>query len=124
MDVDQVHEMMDDIQEQQELSKEISEAISNPVAFGTVDEDELEAELAELDAENDREDQEAIEKQLISVEPSTNLPDVPTAEPKAVAKKKEEDKELSALADWASWEFIPLYRVHFKLGVTEVIFQF
>ena len=53
--------MMDDIAEQQNVAKEISEAISNPVAFGQVhafyyccflknlvqefDEDELEAEL-------------------------------------------------------------------------------
>lgn len=33
--VDDVHNMMDDIAESQDLSKEISEAISNPVAFGT-----------------------------------------------------------------------------------------
>lgn len=32
--VDQVHDMMDDIAEQQDLAKEIGEAISNPVAFG------------------------------------------------------------------------------------------
>jgi len=32
--VDQVHDMMDDIAEQQDVAKEISEAISNPVAFG------------------------------------------------------------------------------------------
>lgn len=32
-DVDQVHDMMDDIAEQQDVAKEISEAISNPVAF-------------------------------------------------------------------------------------------
>ena len=33
-DVDKVHDLMDDISEQQELSNEISEAISNPVGFG------------------------------------------------------------------------------------------
>ena len=32
----QVHDMMDDIAEQQDVAKEISEAISNPVAFGQV----------------------------------------------------------------------------------------
>ena len=36
MDVDQVHDMMDDIAEQQDVAREISEAISNPVAFGQV----------------------------------------------------------------------------------------
>lgn len=44
LDVDKVHDMMDDIAEQQDVAKEISEAISNPVAFGQeFDEDELEA---------------------------------------------------------------------------------
>lgn len=32
--VDEVHDMMDDIAEQNEVSREISDAISNPVAFG------------------------------------------------------------------------------------------
>ena len=32
----QVHDMMDDIAEQQDVAKEISEAISSPVAFGQV----------------------------------------------------------------------------------------
>ena len=34
MDVDNVHDMMDDIAEQQDVAKEIAEAIANPVAFG------------------------------------------------------------------------------------------
>lgn len=33
-DVDEVHNMMDDIAEQQDVAREISDAISNPVAFG------------------------------------------------------------------------------------------
>lgn len=33
-DVDNVHDLMDDITEQQELANEISEAISKPVGFG------------------------------------------------------------------------------------------
>lgn len=33
-DVDQVHDMMDDIAEQQDVANEITNAISNPVAFG------------------------------------------------------------------------------------------
>ena len=33
-DVDDVHDMMDDISEQQEIANEISEAISNPIGFG------------------------------------------------------------------------------------------
>lgn len=36
MNVDDVHDMMDDIAEQQDVAKEISDAISNPVAFGNL----------------------------------------------------------------------------------------
>lgn len=43
--VDDVHNMMDDIAESQDLSKEISEAISNPVAFGA-DVDEVYFDVA------------------------------------------------------------------------------
>lgn len=66
---------MDDIAEQQDVAKEISEAISNPVAFGQdVDEDELEKELEELE-------QEELEKHLIEVDPTKdNLPAVPQDE--------------------------------------------
>ena len=37
-DVDDVHDMMDDISEQTELANEISEAISSSVGFQDVDE--------------------------------------------------------------------------------------
>ncbi|XP_017780911.1 PREDICTED: charged multivesicular body protein 4b [Nicrophorus vespilloides] len=99
MDVDQVHDMMDDIAEQQDVAREISDAISNPVAFGQdVDEDELEKELEELE-------QEALEDELIKVGPSTDeLPDVPQAEvvkPRP-AKKVDVDDELKELESWAS----------------------
>ena len=33
-DVDKVHDLMDDVAEQQEIASEISDAISNPVGFG------------------------------------------------------------------------------------------
>ncbi|PNF25185.1 hypothetical protein B7P43_G18202 [Cryptotermes secundus] len=67
--------MMDDIAEQQDVAKEISEAISNPVAFGQdVDEDELERELEELE-------QEELDKELLGVGPSVDeLPSVPTTD--------------------------------------------
>ena len=32
--MDEVHDMMDDIAEQQDVAREISDAISNPVGFG------------------------------------------------------------------------------------------
>merc|ERR1712192_347631 len=71
LDVDKVHDMMDDIAEQQDVAKEISEAISNPVAFGQ----EFVEEELELD------EQEALDKQMLDIGPSIGLPDVPTAEP-------------------------------------------
>ena len=67
--------MMDDIAEQQDVAKEISDAISNPVAFGQdLDDDELEKELEELE-------QEALEDELLKVGPSTDvMPAVPKGE--------------------------------------------
>lgn len=80
--------MMDDIAEQQDVAKEISDAISNPVAFGNdIDDDELERELEELE-------QEELDRELIGVGPSATdeLPDVPADDlkdkEKAKAKKK------------------------------------
>ena len=54
LDVDKVHGMIDDTTEQQDEGKEISEAISNPMAFGhggQLDE-EYEAKLAKEISEN------------------------------------------------------------------------
>merc|ERR1711902_473589 len=67
LDVDQVHDMMDDIAEQQDVAKEISEAISNPVAFGQeYDDDELEAELADLEMEGEDEEQRKLDALLLN----------------------------------------------------------
>lgn len=56
--IDKVDATMDQVREQMELTNEISEAISNPLAAGGVDidEDDLKNELAELEQEelNDR----------------------------------------------------------------------
>ena len=117
---------MDDIAEQQDVAKEISEAISNPVAFGQVwhlsvvktyvmhfldhqefDEDELEAELDALGEELELDEQEALDKQMLDIGPSVGLPDIPTAEPARPAaakapRKEEEDPDMAELAAWAS----------------------
>jgi len=115
MDVDNVHDMMDDIAEQQDVAKEISEAISNPVAFGQdFDEDELEAELNELEMEGDMEEQQKLEAELLDVGVTDDLPEIPTAEPAASMAKpaaaapqkkkkvEEEDPDMAELAAWAS----------------------
>ena len=102
MDVDDVHNLMDDVAEQQEIANEISEAISNPVGFGQdVDEDDLMAELEELE-------QETLDEQLLEVGgPATdNLPAVPQAEPARPAQpskaKVQEDDDMKELEMWAS----------------------
>ena len=90
---------MDDFAEQQDLAKEISEAISQPTG-PLMDDDELERELAELG-------QEQLDEQLLNVGP---LPSVPSATPASAASssvpaapaKTEEEKELEELAQWAS----------------------
>jgi charged multivesicular body protein 4 len=104
--------MMDDIAEQQDVAREISEAISNPVAFGQeFDDDELEAELNELEAEGEMAEQEELDRQLLNVGPSAaeTLPEVPAAEParptpaaRAKPKPVAEDDDLAELAAWAS----------------------
>lgn len=49
MDVDKVHDLLDDLNEQQELANEISEAISKPIGLGSDSEiDDLELELQEI----------------------------------------------------------------------------
>lgn len=101
LDVDDVHEMMDDIQEQTELADEISRAISEPAGFGMdIDEDELMNELEELE-------QEGLDEQLLEVGGTSNLPKVPDTElPAAPAKAKTkavaEDDDLRELEAWAS----------------------
>jgi hypothetical protein len=82
------------------------------VAFGQeFDEDELEAELNELEAEGDIAEQEELDRQLLNVGPSAaeTLPEVPSAEParpvpaaKAKPKPVAEDDDLAELAAWAS----------------------
>lgn len=75
--------MMDDIAEQQDVAREISDAISNPVAFGQdADEDELEKELEELQ-------QEQLDKELLGIDTTTDeLPAVPTSVPVAPSKTR------------------------------------
>ncbi|KAK7483061.1 hypothetical protein BaRGS_00025724 [Batillaria attramentaria] len=101
LDVDKVHDLMDEVAEQQEIANEIGEAISNPVGFGQdVDDDELLAELEEME-------EEELNKQLLDVGGAVTdeLPSVPTAEPSQPTPKvaqREDDDEMKELAAWAS----------------------
>lgn len=101
MDIDQVENLMDEITEQQQIADEISQAISNPIAFGqNVDEDELMKELEDLE-------QEQLDKELLDTGNPARLPEVPSgpvAEPAAPSrsKAKNDDDELKELEAWAN----------------------
>lgn len=104
-DVDKVENTMDDIREQVELADEISEAISRPVGSGYVDEDELDEELAALQAEhtearqNEQQPIRQPEKQAAK-QPAQDLPHFPTvntSKPQANAQPEEEDEDEEAL---------------------------
>lgn len=102
LDVDDIHDMMDDISEQNEIAEEIGNALAQPIGFNQeLDDDELLAELEELE-------QEELEGQLLDVEtpgvpledPLEQLPDVPVHVPKK--KVADEDDDLKELAAWAT----------------------
>lgn len=100
MDIDKVDDLMAEINEQQEIAQEISDAISKPVGFGDdVDEDELLAELEEME-------QEELERNLLKVEDEpVPLPSVPKAKVPTVPARKvdeDEDEDMKELAAWAS----------------------
>lgn len=86
MNVDNVHEMMDDIAEQNDVANEISNAISTGIIGSGVDDDELAKELEELE-------QEELDKDLLNVGPAASkLPDVPIADLPSSSKDKEKKK--------------------------------
>ena len=106
LDVDDVNDLMDDISEEMQNANEISEALSGMGgAFGDdIDEDELNAELEELE-------QEDLDEQMLNIGavggedlpsvPDTELPEVPTTT-KTKQKKVEMDDDMAELEAWAS----------------------
>ncbi|KAM4587663.1 charged multivesicular body protein 4b [Odontesthes bonariensis] len=99
MDIDKVDDLMAEITEQQEVAQEISDVISRPVGFGEeFDEDDLMAELEELE-------QEELDKNLLEIQGTEDvpLPSVPsTSLPSKPAKKKVEEDE-DDMADLEAW---------------------
>ncbi|KAJ8257979.1 hypothetical protein GJAV_G00191800 [Gymnothorax javanicus] len=99
MDIDKVDELMQDITEQQELAQEVADLISKPVGFGEdYDEDELMAELEELE-------QEELDQNLLEISGTEDvpLPSVPAASLPARPARKEEDvdDDMKDLEKWA-----------------------
>ncbi|XP_063063301.1 charged multivesicular body protein 4c [Engraulis encrasicolus] len=96
VDMDKIDVLMDDIQEQQDLAKEINDAISRP--FGDeFDEDDLMAELQELELEEDTK----TTARLPSV-PSSRLPAERPSHRTPSKKRVEDDADMKRLASWAT----------------------
>uniref|UniRef100_A0ABK0L8G6 Charged multivesicular body protein 4C n=2 Tax=Rattus norvegicus TaxID=10116 RepID=A0ABK0L8G6_RAT len=110
MDLNKIDDLMQDITEQQDIAQEISEAFSQRVQFADgFDEDELLAELEELE-------QEELNKKMTSMElpnvPSSSLPAQPSRKagvPSSVhrsraasSRRAEEDDDFKQLAAWAT----------------------
>ncbi|XP_003439276.1 charged multivesicular body protein 4c [Oreochromis niloticus] len=95
-DLGKIDDLMADITEQQDVAQEISDAISRP--FGeTFDEDELLAELEELE----QEDTDESMGELPSV-PSSKLPSSRSNERATTRRKVEEEDNMRMLASWGT----------------------
>ncbi|RIA88601.1 Snf7 family [Glomus cerebriforme] len=94
MDINKVDDTMDSIREQIDMADEISNAISAPMIGIDLDDDELTAELDELE-------QEILDSQLLGADaPPVTVPNVPTSEPvktKTRVTEQDEDEELAEL---------------------------
>jgi len=82
MSLDQVDNTMDEIREQMDIANEINDAISQPLG-DPIDEDDLEAELLELESENLDEQLLGLnaKPQTVTASPSLAMPAAPTASP-------------------------------------------
>ncbi|KAM9436540.1 charged multivesicular body protein 4b-like [Clarias gariepinus] len=99
IDMGNIDSLMDDITEQQQIAQEISEAISQP--FGDqFDEDELLAELEELEQEDLEESMKTMGG-LPSV-PASKLPSTRPSHRTTTKKRVEEEDDMRMLSAWAS----------------------
>lgn len=88
--IDKVDDLMDDIREEMDTAKDISDAMAQPID-GMYDEDELLSELADLE-------NMGMEQQMLDTGGSVQLPDVPGNKLPALSKtSKEEEDELRKL---------------------------
>ncbi|KAJ1835227.1 ESCRT-III subunit protein snf7 [Coemansia sp. RSA 2706] len=100
--IEKIEEVTDDIRDEMEKSKEIGQALSGGFGFVDIDEDELDAELEELE-------QEELDKQLLDAERApVTLPQVPAsavrAQPASPAQRAQpqatdEEDELNELRE-------------------------
>ncbi|KAL7536410.1 hypothetical protein ACHAXR_012071 [Thalassiosira sp. AJA248-18] len=91
--IDKVDDLMDDIKEEMEMADEISNALAQPVDPLMADEDDLLAELQELEAED-------VEEQLLQPAKMEAFPDAPSSKlpviPNATKEEEDELKQLEA----------------------------
>jgi charged multivesicular body protein 4 len=88
--IEQVDDIMDEIKEEMEMANEINNAIAQPIDPLLADDDELLAELNELESTD-------LEAELLKPTPSISLPAVPNAKLPALAKDEEDElKKLEA----------------------------
>jgi len=106
MDADKVHDLMEDIAEQQDVANEIASAISNPVGLrNDIDDSELLKELEELEEEGLSEKLLDVGVPIHTVSSGEKLPEAPKDElptAKKVPHKKQEDSDLAELEAWAN----------------------
>ncbi|KAG7462211.1 charged multivesicular body protein 4c-like [Solea senegalensis] len=95
-DLGKIDDLMLDITEQQDLAQEISDAISRP-SGEMFDEDELMAELAELE-------QEALEETMSDLPsaPTIKLPSTRPTQRATTKKRVEDDDDMRMLASWGT----------------------
>jgi len=92
LNIDRVDAQMDEIREQMELTSEISNAISNPVGMGQeVDEDELKAELEEL--EQNQLDERLAGAQSVPIHSPGVVDRLPALRTPAGRSREEEEEE-------------------------------
>ena len=92
---DDVYDIMDDIQEQTEISKEISEAICGVGSNQDIDDDQLNAELEAIE-------QEVLDDELVGMErPAVDLPSVPSGDLPTKKKPVQDENDLEELQAWA-----------------------
>jgi len=98
-DIENIEDVMDDIQDQADLMKDLNDAMSRPIGYADMeDDDDLLAELEDIQ-------QEEIDAQLLNVDDSipVQLPTIPTSIPsQPTAVKKDEVDDLDELAAWAN----------------------
>jgi len=98
--IEDVDKVMDDINEQTDNMRAVQEALGQPLAGSAYDEDDLDAELAELEALGEEEEAASLEAQMLApAVPNRPLvmPSAPVAAKPAAPARSKEEEELAAL---------------------------